>query len=163
MSNLTPAVPTNVLKAATPAVRALRQADDGIGNWLKDLVTGQGSSPSHIIITGILGVVPGVGQAMDARDLILGIIAVSQSPAAIGGWVELVITLVGCVPAVGDTLKVGFKLMKQGHSFGRVLEAISPALRGNVEKFMRKIDWSMLAAESKGLFKGLMDAFILGR
>ncbi|WP_332877368.1 hypothetical protein [Massilia sp. S19_KUP03_FR1] len=150
------------LTSATPAARALRQADSGIGHWLSDLVTGAGSSPSHIIITGILGVVPGVGQAMDARDLVLGLIAIAKSPAAIGGWVELAITLIGCVPAVGDALKVGFKLMKQGHNFGRVLEAVSPALRGNVEKFMRKVDWTMLAAESKGLFTKTVMAFIEG-
>ena len=49
------------------------------------------------------------------------------------------ITLIGCVPAVGDSLKIGFKLMTKGHNFGRVLEAVSPALRGNIEKDMRKI------------------------
>jgi len=154
--------PSTTLTHATPAGRALRQADKGIGNWLLDLVTGAGTSPAHIIITGVLGVVPGVGQAMDARDLILGIITIAKTPAAIGGWVELVITLIGCVPAVGDALKVGFKLMKQGHNFGRVLEAVSPALRGNVEKFMRKIDWTMLARESKGLFTKTISAFIDG-
>ena len=150
------------IPGATPAAHAIRKADDSITGWLTDLVTGSGSSPSHIIITGILGVVPGVGQAMDARDLIIGVIAISKSPAAIGGWVELSITLVGCVPAVGDALKVGFKLMKQGHNFGRVLEAVSPALRGNVEKFMRKIDWGMLGRESKGLFNKTIEAFVDG-
>ncbi|MEG0880202.1 MAG: hypothetical protein RSF79_06760 [Janthinobacterium sp.] len=146
----------------SPAGRALREADDGIGGWLAELVTGAGSSPSHIIVTGILGVIPGVGQAMDARDLILGVIQISRSPAAVGGWVELVITLVGCVPAVGDSLKVGFKLMKQGSHFGRVLEAVSPTLRGNVEKFMRKIDWGALSKDSKGLFNSAIETFIDG-
>lgn len=150
------------IPAVTPAARALRTADDSITTWMTDLVTGAGSSPSHIIITGILGVVPGIGQAMDARDLVIGIIAISKSPGAIGGWVELSITLVGCVPAVGDALKVGFKLMKQGHNFGRVLEAVSPALRGNVEKFMRKIDWGMLGRESKSLFNKTIEAFVDG-
>ncbi|MEO7497259.1 MAG: hypothetical protein ABIT83_17310 [Massilia sp.] len=153
---------SHLTAGVSPAARALHQANSGIGKWLSDLVTGTGSSPAHIIITGILGVVPGIGQAMDARDLIIGVIAVTRSPAAIGGWVELVITLIGCVPAVGDALKVGFKLMKQGHNFGRVLEATSPALHGNVERFMRKIDWGMLASESKGLFNKLIAAFIDG-
>lgn len=146
----------------TPAARAVRSVDDGIGTWLKDLVTGAGSSPSHIIITGVLGVIPGVGQVMDARDIILAVIMIAKSPAGIAGWVELVITLIGCVPAVGDALKVGFKLMKQGHNFGRVLEAVSPALRGNVEKYMRKIDWPSLTSECKGLFNKTITAFIDG-
>lgn len=157
------AVPTSTaLAAVNPAAKALRQADNGIGNWLSGLVTGAGSSPSHIIITGILGVVPGIGQAMDARDLVIGIIAIARAPASVSAWVSLVITLIGCVPAVGDALKVGFKLMKQGHNFGRVLEAVSPTLRGNVERFMRKIDWKVLANESKGLFTKTISAFIDG-
>jgi hypothetical protein len=151
-----------VVHGSGPAARAVRQADDGIGTWLVDLVSGSGSSPSHIIITGILGVVPGVGQAMDARDLIIGIIHISKSPAGIGGWVELVITLIGCVPAIGDALKVGFKLAKQGHNFGRVLEAVSPKVRGNVERYMRTINWGHLASESKGLLHKALNAFIDG-
>jgi len=147
---------------AADAARAIRHVDDGIGNWLKDLVTGAGSSPSHIIITGILGVVPGVGQVMDARDIILAVITISKTPAAVGGWVELVITLIGCVPAVGDSLKVGFKLMTKGHNFGRVLEAVSPTLRGNVEKYMRKVDWAAMTQECKGLFGKTIAAFIDG-
>ena len=157
---------TNAINMAdnvgNPAARAIRQADDGIGTWLTDLVTGAGSSPSHIIITGILGCVPGIGQAMDVRDIVLGVILISKSPKEVSAWVNIVITLIGCVPAVGDALKVGFNLMKQGHNFGRVLEAVSPALRGNVEKFMRKIDWTMLASESKGLFSKVLAAFIDG-
>lgn len=150
------------MSALTPAARAIKQADKGIGGWLMDLVTGAGSSPAHIIVTGILGVVPGVGQAMDARDLIIGIIVVVRSPAGIGGWVDLVISLIGCVPAIGDALKVGFKLMKQGKSFGRVLEAVSPKLRGNVEKYMRSVNWGALATQSKSLFVRCIDAFIDG-
>jgi hypothetical protein len=150
------------MSAVTPAARAIRQADRGIGGWLMDLVTGAGSSPAHIIVTGILGVVPGVGQAMDARDLIIGIIVVARSPAGIGGWVDLVISLIGCIPALGDALKVGFKLMKQGKSFGRVLEATSPRLRGNVERYMRNVNWASLANQAKPLFTRCIDAFING-
>jgi hypothetical protein len=153
---------SNAASVASPAAKAIHKADTSIGGWLGDLVTGAGSSPSHIIVTGVLGVVPGLGQAMDARDLIVGIIQIARTPAAIGGWVELVITLIGCVPAVGDALKVGFKLMKQGHNFGRVLEVASPKLRGNVERFMRTIDWGKLSSECKGLFSKLLAAFIDG-
>jgi hypothetical protein len=162
MSNPMSTATAHAIDAGTPAARALREADGGIGTWLGDLVAGAGSSPSHIIVTGVLGVIPGVGQAMDARDLVLGMIQLAKSPKAAGAWIEIVITLIGCVPAIGDALKVGFKLMQQGHNFGRVLEAVSPKLHGNVEKFMRTIDWRMLAAESKGLFSKVLAAFIDG-
>lgn len=148
------------MSAVSPAARAIRRADDGIGAWLGDLVTGAGSSPSHIIVTAVLGVVPGVGQAMDARDLILGVITISKSPASVMAWVDIVITLIGCVPAVGDALKAGFKLMRQGHNFGRILEAVSPKLRGDVQRFMRNVDWAMLTGKSKSLFNSTISAFI---
>ncbi|GAB3375738.1 hypothetical protein [Massilia agri] len=150
------------MSAVTPAARAIKQADSGIGNWLMDLVTGAGSSPGHIIVTGILGVVPGVGQAMDARDVIISIIVIAKSPMSVSAWVNLVINLIGCVPAVGDALKVGFKLMKQGRSFGRVLEAVSPKLRGNVQKYMQNVNWGALIAQTKSLFFKCIDAFIDG-
>ncbi|MBW3512391.1 hypothetical protein [Janthinobacterium sp. NKUCC06_STL] len=144
------------------AARMNREANNGIGNWLGGLVSGKGSSPSQIIVTGILGLVPGLGQAMDARDLVFCIILVSRSPAATGGWVELVITLIGCVPAAGDALKVGFKLMKDGKSFGRALEGVTPKLRGNVEKYLREINWKTLASECKELLDKAFAAFIDG-
>ncbi|MEC5164210.1 MULTISPECIES: hypothetical protein [unclassified Janthinobacterium] len=147
---------------AAAAARIVRQADDGIGDWLGGLVSGKGTSPSQIILTGVLGLVPGLGQAMDARDLIFGLILVAKSPASIIGWIELVITLIGCVPGAGDTLKVSFKLMQQGHSFGRVLEAVSPKVRGNVEAYMRNINWKNLAGECKGLLNKTFAAFIDG-
>nr|WP_314539332.1 hypothetical protein [uncultured Massilia sp.] len=150
------------MTSSSPARLAIKQADDGIATWLGDLISGTGSSPSHIIITGVLGVIPGVGQAMDARDLVLGIIVIAKSPSNVSGWVDLVITLIGCIPAVGDALKVGFKLMKQGHSFGRVLEAVSPKLRGNVEQFMRRVDWTTIGVQSKSIFSSAMDAFAHG-
>ncbi len=150
------------LDATKPAARALKAADTGISGWLGGLVTGAGSSPSHIIVTGILGVVPGLGQAMDVRDLILGVINVTNAPSETAGWVDLVISLVGCVPLVGDALKVGFKLMKQGKNFGRVLEGVSPKLRGNIEKFMRNINWANLASECKQIFAKVIGAFISG-
>jgi len=162
MSNLGNITPSQGALVASPAAHALKQADEGIDVWLIDLVSGSGSSPSHIIVTDVLGVVPGIGQAMDLRDIVLGVIYISKAPAAVGGWVELVITLIGCVPAIGDTLKVGFKLMKQGHNFGRVLEGVSPKLRGNVEQYMRNINWGQITSESKNLFQKTLAAFIEG-
>jgi hypothetical protein len=150
------------MSAVSVSSRAIKDVDEGVGAWLADLVTGAGSSPSHIIVTGILGVVPGVGQVMDARDLVLGVIAVAKTPGAVGAWVDLVITLIGCIPAAGDALKVGFKLMQKGVPFGRVLEAVSPKMRGNVEQFMHKIDWTGLAAQCKTLFGKSIDAFVDG-
>lgn len=144
------------------AAKALSQADQGIGKWLKDLVTGQGSSPAHIIITGVIGVVPGLGQAFDVRDLILGIIALSANPANPLAWVDLLITLVGFIPGLGDAFKVCFKLVRQGHGVGRVLDALRALLKGDVDKWLRKIDWASVGRQSKSTLDGTLKAFING-
>ena len=51
---------------------------------------------------------------------------------------------------------------QQNYSFGRVLEAASPKLRGNIEKYMRNINWGTLAQECKSMFKKTLDVFIDG-
>lgn len=142
------------------AAQAINQANDGVGKWLQDLVTGQGTSPAQIIVTGVIGVVPGLGQAFDVRDLVLGIIALTRSPANPLVWVDLLITLVGCIPALGDAFKVCFKLVRQGHGIGRVLDALRAVLKGDVDRWLRTIDWTMVSRRSKATLNDVLDAFI---
>lgn len=142
------------------AAKAMAQADQGMGKWLQDLVTGEGSSPAHIIITGVIGVVPGLGQAFDVRDLILGVIAITRSPANPLVWVDVLITLIGFVPAAGDAFKVCFKMVRHGHGFGRVVDALRGVLKGDVDKWLRSIDWGMLAGRAKTTFNDALGVFI---
>ncbi|WP_231654710.1 hypothetical protein [Ralstonia solanacearum] len=95
---------------------AVKAVDDDLSGWLKGLVTGEGSSPSQIIVSGVLSVIPGLGQAMDVRDIIVGVIVISKSPTSPSGWLNMSITLVGCVPALGDALKTSFRMIKSGHA-----------------------------------------------
>lgn len=151
------------MSAQATALRgAVKAADDNVGEWLKDLVTGEGSSPSQVIVSGVLSVIPGLGQAMDLRDIVLGVIVISKSPASPMAWLDISITLVGCIPLMGDGLKVGFRLMKGGASLPRILDAVSPALKGSLEKWFRGIDWTHIAGSVKGSFDEIMAAFIDG-
>lgn len=144
------------------AAKAMAHADEGMGKWLQDFVTGEGSSPAHIIITGVIGVVPGLGQAFDVRDLILGVIAITRSPANPLVWVDVLITLVGFVPAAGDAFKVCFKMVRHGHGVGRVVDALRGVLKGDVDKWLKSIDWGMIAGRAKGTLHDALGAFIGG-
>ena len=149
--------------ATTGAVKgAVKAADDSVANWLKGIVTGAGNSPSQIIVSGILGVVPGLGQAMDLRDIVVGVITIASAPGNPVAWLELAITLVGCVPVVGDALKTVFRLLKRGDSMPRVLDGLSPAVRGNVERFFKEIDWGQVSGTVKGSFDKVIAAFLDG-
>lgn len=151
------------MNAEAVALRgAVKAADDDLGGWLKGLVTGEGSSPSQIIVSGILGVIPGLGQAMDVRDIVVGVITISKSPTSPAGWLDMSITLVGCVPALGDALKTSFRMIKSGHSLARVLDAISPALKGNLEHWFRTVNWGSVASGLKRNFDEVMGAFVHG-
>lgn len=151
------------MNAEAVALRgAVKAADDDLGGWLKGLVTGEGSSPSQIIVSGILGVIPGLGQAMDVRDIVVGVITISKSPTSPAGWLDMSITLVGCVPALGDALKTSFRMIKSGHSLARVLDAVSPALKGNLEHWFRTVNWGSVASGLKRNFDEVMGAFVHG-
>ncbi|MDB0544123.1 hypothetical protein LBW62_23005 [Ralstonia solanacearum] len=141
---------------------AVKAADDDLSGWLKGLVTGEGSSPSQIIVSGVLSVIPGLGQAMDVRDIIVGVIVISKSPTSPSGWLDMSITLVGCVPALGDALKTSFRMIKSGHALPRVLDAVSPSLKGNLEHWFRTVDWGSIAGNLKRNFDDVMGAFIHG-
>lgn len=141
---------------------AVKAADDDLGEWLKGLVTGQGDSPSQVIVSGILSVVPGLGQAMDVRDIVVGVIAISACPTSPAAWLDISITLIGCVPVAGDGLKTGFRLLKGGEALPRILDGLSPKVRGNVEKWFREIDWGQITRSVKGGFDDVMGAFIDG-
>lgn len=140
----------------------VRAADDTVGEWLTGLVTGEGNSPSQIIVAGILGVVPGIGQAMDLRDIVRDLIALTRAPGNPTAWLDMVITLVGCVPAVGDAIKTVFRLLRRGDALPRILDGLSPAIRGNVERFFRQMDWGQIRSTVKGSFDKTLGAFIDG-
>ena len=142
------------------ATTILRQTDDSVANWLTGVVTGEGQSVSQLLVSGVLSVIPGVGQVMDVRDVILGIIALTKNPRDPMLWADMVITLVGIVPGFGDALKVAFKFIRAGYPLGRVLDAVSPHLRGDVEKWLRTIDWQDLSTQLTKQFKEIVTSLI---
>ncbi|WP_293934411.1 hypothetical protein, partial [Iodobacter sp.] len=145
-------------KAATKA--ALDQADQGIGGWLHGLVSGKGDSPSQVIVTAVLGVVPGVGQVMDARDIILSILSLTANPANPFAWLDLVINVLGCIPGVGDAFKAVFKLAKVGTPLSRILDVLPAKMRGNAYKWVKEMDFGKLAGQLKALIDDMLGAFI---
>lgn len=141
---------------------AVKATDDTLRDWLEGLVTGEGDAPSQIIVSGALSVIPGVGQAMDLRDIVRGVITLARAPGHSSAWLEMAVTLVGCVPVAGDALKTTFRLLRRGDAMPRILDALSPAVRGNVERYFREIDWALVGSTVKGSFDKVLGAFVDG-
>ncbi|WP_151956241.1 hypothetical protein [Acinetobacter guillouiae] len=161
MANL-PSVPANATRTTPPHVsqQQLKKADDDVSTWFLGLVDGSGTGPSQIIVTAILGCVPVVGQLFDLRDLIKGIIIVSATPANVMGWVDLVITLIGCIPGFGDAFKAGFKLARNGQNAERVFDAMRKYAKIDPKKALKEMDWNKLKNECLALLNKMLDEFI---
>ena len=135
-------------------------ADDDVGKWFMGLLDGSGTGPSQIIVTAVLGCVPVVGQLFDLRDLIRGIILVSANPANVMGWVDLVITLIGCIPGFGDAFKAGFKLAKNGANAERVFDAMRKYAKIDPKKALKEINWNKLKNECISLLNKMIDEIV---
>jgi hypothetical protein len=99
---------------------------------------------------------------MDLRDIVRDLIALTRAPGNPTAWLDMVITLVGCVPAVGDAIKTVFRLLRRGDALPRILDGLSPSIRGNVERFFRQMDWGQIRGTVKDSFDKTMGAFIDG-
>lgn len=134
-----------------PATQAIRRTEGDLKKWLTEVIDGTGASPAQMIITVVLGCIPYVGQALDARNIIIGLMDVADEPDSTEKWIDLVLSLVALVPVFGDALKNVFKMLRLGKPLGRILDALPNQLRGNVEKWLRTLDWACYTCEITGL------------
>lgn len=137
----------SALRKSGPATATIQRTESDLKKWLTEVIDGNGSSPAQMIITVVLGCIPYVGQVLDARNIIIGIIDVSEEPESSEKWIDLVLALIALVPGFGDALKNVFKMLRLGKPLGRILDALPNQLRGNVEKWFRTLDWAKYTRE----------------
>lgn len=140
--------------------RQIRKADETVGGWLLGLVDGTGNTPSQIIVTAVLGCVPVVGQLFDLRDLIRCVIALTVRGAGVWAWVDMVITIIGCIPGFGDAFKAGVKLARTGAKADRVFDAMRRYGRMDPEKALRQMDWGKVQREGIEMLNKMLDGII---
>lgn len=151
---------TPAVKPDKPMPKQINESKDSVGGWLIGLLDGSGTGPSQIIVTAILGCVPVVGQLFDLRDLILGIIKLAAAPTNVMAWVDLVITLIGCIPGFGDAFKAGVKLAKSGKSADRVFDAMRKYSKIDPKKALKEMDWNKLKQQCIQTLNSMLDEFI---
>lgn len=122
------------------ASQAIASAENHTLRWLKEVLDGNGASPAQMIVTTVLGCVPDVGQALDARNIVIGFIDLSDNPEDSELWLNLVLSLIALAPGFGDALKNVFKLLRMGKPMGRILDALPNQLRGNIERWFRELN-----------------------
>ena len=151
---------TTTARTAGPATQVMRRTESDLMQWLREVLDGTGASPAQMIITTVLGCIPYVGQALDARNIILAVMALSEEPDEGDRWLDLVLGLIALVPGFGDALKNVFKLLRAGKPMGRILDALPNQLRGNVEQWFRTLDWARTTRELTSLTDTLLARLI---
>lgn len=138
-------------RGAGAASQAMARTEGDIKQWLMEVIDGKGSSPAQMVITVVLGCIPYVGQVLDARNIIIAVMDVCESPDDGERWLDVVLSLIALVPGFGDALKNVFKMLRMGKPLGRILDALPNNLRGNVERWFKTLNWAQYTRDIQGL------------
>ncbi len=101
---------------------------------------GGNNAPWAILAETAIGYVPILGQLVDARDIIKGLVEVSSAPANPMVWFNLITALIGLVPGGGDAAKRSLRAVKAGTtSVDDLLAMIRRLYKGDREALLRKV------------------------
>ena len=91
-------------------------------NWVEEVVEGRGASLAQMMVSTVLGLIPFVGQAVDAYNILRCLYRLTRTPDSGEHWLDLVLSLVALVPGFGDALKNVFNMLRHGKPMGRILD-----------------------------------------
>jgi hypothetical protein len=101
---------------------------------------GENNAPWAILAETAIGLVPVLGQIVDARDIIKGLVEVSDAPDSTQAWFNLITALIGVVPGGGDAAKCSMRAIKSGTANVDDLTAmIRRFYIGDPEKLLREV------------------------
>lgn len=115
--------------------------------WLASLkddavsfLKGENNAPWAILAESVIGCIPVLGQLVDARDIIKGLIEVSAAPASPAAWFNLITALIGLIPGGGDAAKRSMRAVKSGavHT-DELLDMIRRIYKGDPEKLLKEV------------------------
>lgn len=136
------------MNTASALARTGRAAADSKRNsWFDSLTDeaisffkGDNNAPWAILAETVIGCVPVLGQVVDARDIIKGLIGVSGAPASPAAWFNLITALIGLVPGGGDATKRSLRAIKSGSAnIDSLLDLMRKFGKGDPEKFLREM------------------------
>jgi hypothetical protein len=136
------------MSAATAAAKGTAQViQEERKGWLASLrdealsfLKGDNNAPWAILAETVIGCVPILGQLVDARDIIKGLIEVSGAPASPLAWFNLITALIGLIPGGGDAVKRGLRSVKSGATqVDDLLAIIRRFYSGDPEKLLKEV------------------------
>lgn len=133
------------VRGTTESAQAATRAERS--GWLASLqeealsfFKGDNNAPWAILAETVIGCIPVVGQLVDARDIIKGLVEVSGAPASPLAWFNLITALVGLVPGGGDAAKRSLRAVKSGAvQIDDLLDMIRRLYKGDPEKLLKDV------------------------
>ena len=123
--------------------RAATQRQGWFGRIKDEAVSffkGDNNAPWAILAETVIGCVPILGQIVDARDIIKGLVEVAAAPASPLAWFNLITALIGLVPGGGDAAKRSMRAIKSGAVRpDELLDMIRRLYKGDPEKVLRDV------------------------
>lgn len=129
---------------AAQAAKATAQASrkgwfESVKDEALSFVKGDNNAPWAILAETVIGCVPVLGQIIDARDIIKGLIEVAAAPASPLAWFNLITALIGLIPGGGDAVKRSTRAIKSGAvHVDELLDMIRRLYKGDPEKLLRE-------------------------
>ncbi|ELB1483984.1 DUF4150 domain-containing protein [Vibrio parahaemolyticus] len=114
-----------------------------VGDFNKDPTTGQ------IMLNTMLGVIPGIDQVLDARDITANILFLTEEENQnnADAWLDLALSGIGAVPTIGSVMKGVGKAVKHDKSRDDLFAMLREYGKGDVEKFILNLDWNAIKFE----------------
>ncbi|WP_345779102.1 AHH domain-containing protein [Vibrio sp. Isolate24] len=109
----------------------------------------ENATSGQIFLNTVLGVIPGIDQVMDARDITANIFFLcdEEKRKSTEAWVNLVISAIGAIPMLGSVMKGIGKAIQQKKSRDELFAVLRGFGKGDVDKFIKNIDWDSIKYE----------------
>ncbi|MBD2515560.1 hypothetical protein H6G93_11150 [Nostoc sp. FACHB-973] len=123
------------------------------GKKILDTILNFGNSPAGqigmAVLEVILGMIPGVGQAIDIKDTVMSINDIFiQGQNTVLNFIGLIGSLAGWVPGPGDVIKsVGKIVMNGGDALADILPKLGPDVVDAVTDTLRKTDFGQVLVD----------------
>ncbi|MGV8916747.1 MAG: hypothetical protein ACOH2R_02925 [Pseudomonas sp.] len=125
------------MSSLSPATQALF---DSLMEESLSFFKGDNNAPWAILAETAMGCVPILGQVVDARDIVKGLVEISDEPNSELAWFNMITALIGLVPGGGDAAKRSMRAIKSG-AMNRddLLAMIRRFYSGDPEQLLRKV------------------------
>ncbi|MFW7523380.1 PAAR-like domain-containing protein [Vibrio ostreicida] len=155
----------NAAKKGQPGFwESTKSATLGVFEWVWGVILGdfnEDQTVTQIIANACITMIPFIDQAADVRDIVANIMKLSSKEGREKpeNWRNLVLTIIGCVPALGSILKgVGKTIIEVGKDIklDDLLAFLRQLGKGNPDKFLRELKFTQYTQDCAKILSDIL-------